>query len=236
MRNFVVTNIVTTTIVVLGFTSTALAQTANSQKIGTINIQQAVQSTQEAKAAMAKLQREFVEPRTKNLEGMQNEIKDLQDKLQRSGNTLSQTAKDDQQAEINRKTKTFNRAVEDYQADSDDKQRELLADFSTKMQGVMDVFARDNGYALIFDTSNRDQSGLMWASAAVDVTGAIIAAYDKAHPSVAGATAPPITPTAPPPAQIKPVTPPPSSTKPPATSNQVPTGVKPSTPPPAPAK
>ncbi len=209
MRNSVVTKIFTTTIVGLGLASVAIAQT----KIGTINLQQAVQNTAEAKAAMSKPQREFVEPRTKALEGAQNEIKDLQDKLQRSGNTLSQTAKDDQQGEINRKTKAFNRAVEDYQADSEDKQRELLADFSTKMQAVMFAFGQDNGYALIFDTSNRDQSGLMWAAPAVDITAAIVAAYDKAHPSAAGAAAPPITPSAPPPAQIKPVTP---AAKPPA--------------------
>lgn len=207
--------IFTTTLVGLGLAAAAIAQ-SNPQKIGTINIQQAVQNTQEAKAAMSKLQREFVEPRTKALEGMQAEIKDLQDKLQRAGNTLSQTAKDDQQAVINRKTKDFNRAVEDYQADSEDKQRELLADFSTKMQTVMVSFGTDNGYAMIFDTSNREQSGLMWAAAGIDVTTAIIAAYDKAHPSAAGAAAPPATPTAPPPAQIKPVTPPASTAKPPA--------------------
>src|SRR5262249_250016 len=116
MRNSVVTNIFTTTILAIVLATAAVPQTNVPHKLGTINIQQAVQNTQEAKAAMAKLQREFVEPRTKTLEGLQAEIKDLQDKLQRSGNTLSQTAKDDQQAEINRKTKAFNRAVEDYQA------------------------------------------------------------------------------------------------------------------------
>ena len=216
MKNSVVTKMFTTAIVGLGLAGAAIAQTGTAPKIGTINIQQAVQNTQEAKGSMSRLQREFVEPRTKALEGMQAEIKDLTDKLQRAGNTLSQTAKDDQQAIINRKTKDFNRAVEDYQADSEDKQRELLADFSTKMQAVMEGFGRDNGYSIILDTSNRDQSGLMYVSPATDVTMAIIAAYDKAHPSAAGAAAPPITPSAPPPAQIKPVTPPASATKPPA--------------------
>ena len=54
-------------------------------KIGTINLQAAVPNTAEAKAATAKLQREFVEPRTKQLEAKQAEIRDLQDKLQRAG-------------------------------------------------------------------------------------------------------------------------------------------------------
>lgn len=205
-----------------GLAGLAFAQSPQPSKIGTINVQQAVQNTQEAKAATAKLQREFVEPRTKALEAQQAELRELQEKLQRSGNTLSQTAKDDMQAEINKKTKLFNRGVEDYQADSEDKQRELLADFSTKMQAVMIAFGTDNGYAVIFDTSNRDQSGLMWAASSIDVTMAVVAAYDKAHPATVptGATATPAP--APPPAPIKPATPPPAATKPPATQTPPP--------------
>lgn len=191
-----------------------VAQTpAVPTKIGTINLQQAVPNTQEAKAATAKLQREFFEPRTKGLEAKQAEIRDLQDKLARGGNTLSQTAKDDQQLAINRKTKDFNREVEDFQADGEDKQRELLADFSTKMQTVISTYVQANGFAVIFDTGSRDTSGLVWASTAVDITQPVIEAYDKAHP----ATVPPAAAGAKPavtPAPVKPVTPTPPPAKP----------------------
>ncbi len=200
--------------VCLGLASGVLvAQTPT--KIGTINLQQAVPATAEAKAATAKLQREFVEPRTKALEAKQAEIRDLQDKLARAGNTLSQTAKDDQQLAINRKTKDFNREVEDYQADSDDKQRELLADMSTKMQAVIAEYVQANGFALILDTGNRDTSGLVWASTAIDITQAVVDAYDKKHPATGGAAA-----AAPPAgaaktvAPVKPITPTPPPAKP----------------------
>jgi outer membrane protein len=203
MRSLAVNKLLTALTVGLGLTSAALvAQTpAIPTKIATINLQQAVPGTQEAQAATAKLQREFVEPRTKGLEAKQAEIKDLQDKLARAGNTLSQTAKDDQQLVINRKTRDFNREVEDYRADSDDRQRELLADFSTKMQAVISEYARANGFAVILDTGNRDTSGLVWASTAVDITQGVIDAYDKAHPATvpapaAGAAKPAATPAA----------------------------------------
>ncbi|MEO8096872.1 MAG: OmpH family outer membrane protein [Acidobacteriota bacterium] len=162
-------------------------------KIGVINLQQAVPNTQEAKAATARLQREFVEPRTKALTAKQDEIRDLQEKLQRGGNTLSQTAKDDQQLAINRKTKDFNREVEDYQADSDEHQRNLLGDFSTKMQSVISAYAAKNNFAAIFDSGNRDTSGLIWSADGVDVTQAIIEAYDLAHPATVPAAAAPAT-------------------------------------------
>jgi len=186
-----VNKLLTALTVGLGLTCAMLvAQTpAFPTKIGTINLQQAVPNTQEAKAATAKLTREFVEPSTKGLEAKQAEIRDLQEKLARAGNTLSQTAKDDQQLAINRKTKDFNREVEDYQANLEDKQRELLADFSTKIQSVISEYVQANGFAVILDTGNRDTSGLVWASSAIDITQAIIDAYDKAHPATVPASA-----------------------------------------------
>lgn len=210
------TKILTALTVGLGLACALLvAQTpAVPTKIGTINLQQAVPNTQEAKAATAKLQREFVEPRTKGLEAKQAEIKDMQDKLARAGNTLSQTAKDDQQLAINRKTKDFNREVEDYQADSDDKQRELLADFSTKMQAVIAEYTQANGFAVLLDTGNRDTSGLVWASSAIDITQGVIDAYDKKHPATVPATAAAKPAATPPPAAAPKTTPAPAAAKP----------------------
>ena len=226
MRSFSVTKLLTALTVGLGLACAMLvAQTpAVPTKLGTINLQQAVPNTQEAKAATAKLQREFFEPRTKGLEAKQAEIRELQDKLTRAGNTLSQTAKDDQQRVINSKTKDFNREVEDFQADGEDKQRELLADFSTKMQAVIATYVQANGFAAIFDTGNRDTSGLVWASSSIDITQAVIEAYDKAHPATvppaaAGAKAT-TTATPPPAAPSKPATPPPSTPAKPAAGKQ----------------
>lgn len=189
----------------------AMAQ-APPTKIGVINLQQAVPSTAQGQAAVAKLQKEFVEPRTKALEAMQVEIRDLNEKLSRGGNTLSQTAKDDLQAGIAQKTKIFNRAVEDYEADSDEQQRKLLGDLSAKFQTVMLQFGRDGGFAVILDSGNQN-AGLVWSSDAVDITQAVVDAYDKANP--AGALAAP--PKAPATTGVKPAAPPPAATKPPAT-------------------
>lgn len=178
-------NIVLATVMAGGL---AMAQAPT--KIGVINLQQAIPATAEGQAAVAKLQKEFVEPRTKALEAMQAEIKELNDKLQRGGSTLSQTAKDDLQNLINQKTKQFNRAVEDYDADGEEQQRKLLGDLSVKFQAVVQQFGRDNGYAVILDAANPN-SGLVWSSDAVEITQAVIDAYDKAHPVASPAPAKP---------------------------------------------
>lgn len=155
----------------------AFAQTP--VKIGIINLEQAIVSTQEGQAALARVQREFVEPNTKKLEAMQAEIRELQDKLNRGGNTLSQTAKDDMTKEINRKTTAFNRAVEDYEFEAQEEQRKTLDDLTTKMRAVVRDYVSKNNFAVVFDTAN---SGLVWAADTLDITRAIIEAYDQANP------------------------------------------------------
>jgi outer membrane protein len=206
MKRIVLNRVLTGLTICMGLAGGVLvAQTP--AKLGTISLQQAVLNTQEAKAASAKVQREFIEPRTNELKAKQQAIVDAQDKLQRGGNTLSQAAKDELNLDIQRKTKDFNRGVEDFEADQEDHQRELLADFSTKMQAVIEAYSRANGFAMIFDTSNRDQSGLVYFSSAIDITAAIIEAYDKAHPAAVSAPSPAPPPTAPPASPKPPATP-----------------------------
>ncbi len=98
-------------------------------KVGIVNLQVAMQNTNEGKAAVADLQKRFIDPRTTELTGKQNDIKDMTDRLQRGGNTMSQTVKDDLQRQIDAKTKSFQRDVEDYNAvDREEEERKILDD------------------------------------------------------------------------------------------------------------
>jgi outer membrane protein len=190
-------------------TPTAAAPT----KICVINLQSAMLSTKQGQAAAETFRTKFAEPKEKELQAKQAEITDLNDKLQRGANTMSQTAQDDMKKTIDRKTTEYKRAVEDYQFDRDDEQRKLLDDLSAKMQSVIDRFAQEKGCAVFLDVTNPN-SGVMWTSNAADMTRQVVEAYDKAQPVTAA-----------PAAAAKP---PASAAKPPATT--------PAKPPAAPAK
>ncbi len=192
-------------------TPTATAPT----KICVINLQSAMLSTKEGQAAAETFRTKFAEPKEKELQAKQAELTDLNDKLQRGANTMSQTAQDDMKKSIDRKTTEYKRAVEDYQFDHDDEQRKLLDDLSAKMQSVIDRFAQERGCAVFLDVTNPN-SGVMWTSNAADMTRQVVAAYDKAHPVAAAPAAtakPPATTPAKPPATI-PVKPPAAPAKP----------------------
>src|SRR5215471_18045951 len=142
MRSFVVMKNLLTTVLLGGATaSLVLAQapaaapaaaTAAPAKIAVIQIQAALGATKEGQKAAADLEAKMT-PRKKDLDGKQAEIKELQDRLQRGGNTLSDSAKEDLTRNIDTKTKSFNRQLEDAQAELEAEQQKLLQQLGQKM-------------------------------------------------------------------------------------------------------
>jgi outer membrane protein len=165
---------------------------AAPNKVGVIQIQAAIVSTKDGQAATADLEAKMA-PKRKELETQQASIKDLQDKLTRGGNTMSQSAKDDIQRQIDSKTKSFNRDVEDAQAEAEAEQQKLVNELGGKLMQVIDKYAQQMGFSVILDVSNPN-TPVLYASNTVDITKDIIDLYDKqapALPKTGGAAATP---------------------------------------------
>lgn len=146
-------------------------------KVGVIQIQAALAATKEGQKAAAELETRMA-PRKKELEGKQSEIKDLQDRLQKGGNTLSDSAKEDLTRNIDAKTKSYNRQLEDAQAELEQEQQKLVNVLGQKMMAVIDKFAQQNGFAIVLDVSNQN-TPVLYASNTVDITKEVIDLYDK---------------------------------------------------------
>ena len=161
-------------------------------KVGVIQIQAALAATKEGQKAAAELETRMA-PRKKELEGKQSEIKDLQDRLQKGGNTLSDSAKEDLTRNIDAKTKSYNRQLEDAQAELEQEQQKLVNVLGQKMMAVIDKFAQQNGFAIVLDVSNQN-TPVLYASNTVDITKEVIDLYDKtvftATPAAARPAAP----------------------------------------------
>jgi outer membrane protein len=195
--------------------------TPTPTKVGVIQIQAALAATKEGQKAAAELETKMA-PRKKELEAKQNEIKDLQERLQRGGNTLSDSAKEDLTRNIDTKTKSYNREIEDAQAELQEEQQKVVNALGQKMMAVIDKYAQQNSFAVILDVSNQN-TPVLYASNAVDITKDIIDIYDKtvftptpaarapaAAPRPAPAAAPrPAAPAAPKPAAAPPAAVPP---------------------------
>jgi len=157
-------------------------------KVAVIQIQAALAATKEGQKAAAALEVKLA-PRKKDLDGKQAEIKDLQERLQRGGNTLSDTAKEDLTRNIDAKTKSYNRELEDAQAELEQEQQKVVGALGQKMMAVIDKYAQQNGFAIVLDVSSQN-TPVLYASNTVDITKEVIDLYDKtvftATPAPAG--------------------------------------------------
>lgn len=165
-------------------TAVALSAAAFGQsaptKVGVINIQSALVSTKDGQKAAQELETRR-SPKAKEFEKRQADIRQLQDSLNRGGNAMAETAKQELVRNIDVKTKAFNRDLEDAQAEWDQDQRKVLEELGQKIMVVIDKYAKDNGYSLILDVSN-PQTPVLYASNAIDVTKDIVELYDKNSP------------------------------------------------------
>ncbi|HXX44526.1 MAG TPA: OmpH family outer membrane protein [Candidatus Acidoferrales bacterium] len=181
--------------VVWGQAGTAAAS-APTMKVGVINIQAAIASTAEGKQAAAELQSQFA-PRTAELQTLQKQGQEINNRLQSGQTTLSDEEKARLQRQYDGLNRTFQRKQQEFQEDTQDAQQDVVNRIGRKMIDVLDKYSKENGYAVILDTSSQ-QTPVIYAANQIDVTQDIIHLYDQSYP-VKG-TSSSTTPTAPKPA------------------------------------
>ena len=160
-------------------------------KVGIINIQSAIVGTKEGQKAANDMQARFM-PKKTELDKKQGEIAELQDKLNKGRNTLSEEARQSLMREIDAKTKAFTRSTEDAQAEVDQEQQKVMNELGGKILAVIDKYARENGFSIILDVSS-PQTPVLFASSNIDITKEIVDLFDKNIPimtSPAATTAP----------------------------------------------
>lgn len=169
---------------------------APTSKIGVLILEAAIGNTVEGKREFDALTKRF-EPKQQELKAFKDEIDTLTNQYKAQADKLSDDEKTARQQAIAAKTKNAQRLLEDVQQDANQQQQEIARKIYEKMLPVIDKFARDNGYTMIVDYN---QGGnIVWASETVNVTQAIVDAYNAAAPASAPSApsaAKPITPAA----------------------------------------
>ncbi len=184
--------------VLIGTSISLFAQVAPT-KVGIIHIQNAIIGTKDGQVAAKSLEERFM-PRRKEVEKKQADIGAMQNQLRASSNTASEDVKNKLMRDIDVKQKSLQRDAEDFQAEVDQEQQKVLGELGGKIMAVIDKYATDNGYAIVIDVSSQ-QSPVLYAATAIDITREIVALYDRNAPSAAKPPAPAAAPTAAPPAK-----------------------------------
>ena len=157
-------------------------------KIALIAFEQAVFATNEGQKTVQDIQKKY-EPKRAQIETQGKEVDSLKKQIQSAPATLSDEERATRLKNIDSKEKELNREAEDannaYQADL----QEAYGKVARKVSATVQTYVAQNGYTLLLDVSNQQNSNVMWASQNpnIDITMAVVEAYNTAS----GVAAPP---------------------------------------------
>jgi outer membrane protein len=193
--------------------NTATLSGGTGTKVGTINMTQAILASNEGRRDFEALSKKL-EPKENELKGKNDEIEALKKQLNTQGDKLNEDARANLVKQIDSKQKVLDRDMQDAREEFNNQQNELAQKILQKMGPIVIKYAQDNSFGVLIDTSQQwPQGPVLWNNDAVDVTKAVVDAYNlqSGVPAPAAGTGAKPTSTTPKPI-TKPATPP--ATKP----------------------
>jgi outer membrane protein len=168
-------------------TAAAGVPAAAGNKIGIVNIQEAIFNTNEGKKEFDALQQRYG-PKNNELKTQGEEIDKLKNQLQAQQDKLNEEARAAQVKTISEKQKTWQRSAEDFQAEVQQAEQDIVSRLGQKMLAVLDKYAKANGYAVVLDVSNPQTSPVLYAHPGTLITKELVDAYNVDNPAVAPTT------------------------------------------------
>ncbi len=164
---------------------TAAAPQAVPAKVALIAFQQAVFATNEGQRSVLDVQKKY-EPKKAQIDSLQNEVDSLRKQLQSAPATLSEEERATRLRNIDTKEKQLSRDTEDASNAYNTDLQEAFGKVAQKFDTIMKSYVQQNGFTLLLDVSNQS-SNVMWALQSIEVTQAVVDAYNRSS----GVAAPP---------------------------------------------
>jgi len=152
-------------------------------RIAVIDVQRVLASSTAGKQAYDKLKK-MQEDRVTKAQKMDEEIKALDNDINTKKLSLSEDKLTDMAKQLSDKRIVMQRYAQDADREVGEARDRTLAELETKIKPVIDALGKEMGLAAIF---NKFESGLVYASDAIDITDTVIKRFDSASPAPAAA-------------------------------------------------
>lgn len=185
---------------VTAITAVAISAPAHAQqeisRVAVIEVQRIVQDSAYGKETLGKVQR-IQQQKQDELTKRQKDLRDLEEKIQSGGKSLSEETMEKLQKDYQGKAVELKRFQDDAQRELEDMQRKELGELEKRIMPVIDAYAKEKGFTVVF---NKFQSGLLYATEGADITDEVIAKFNSqivtgapaAKPAAAAAPAKPV--------------------------------------------
>lgn len=154
-------------------------------KYAYINVQRVAAESAEGKSASDRV-KAFQDQKVRELNEKNKALQSAQQKLEQGGGVMSDAARGQLQAEIEKQTRDIQRFTEDAQQEVQTFTQQLQQEFERKLNPVIDKVAREKQVHFVFSAA---ESGLVWADPGMDLSTDVIRAFDTAAPAAPAAPA-----------------------------------------------
>jgi outer membrane protein len=160
----------------LGWFGFAAGPAMAETKVGVINTEQILLESQTGKKAVAELKK-LQDQKEAELKAKEQEIRDLQTKLNEGRLSLAQEKLDEINKQLEERVISGRRLQDDANRELGKRRDELLGGVDQKVMPLISKLGKELGYTLIF---RKFESGLIYADDAIDITQMVIERLDAA--------------------------------------------------------
>jgi len=150
---------------------------AETFKVAVMDQQVVVEQSKAGKRAMEEL-KAYSTTRQKIINADDQELKELQQTIQ--DGKLEDSAKQEKQIQFQAKLDAYQRRLADFNREIQQKQREMVADYSRKVQAAAQAVGEKNGYVAVIDKGHAAAIKIvLYHQPALDVTDQVVKEFDR---------------------------------------------------------
>ena len=144
-------------------------------KIGTVDMQKALQSVEAGKKARAQLEKDF-NNKKKDLQTEEAAIKKMSDDFNKQALAMSDEAKNKKRAELQERVMKFQELTGRSQQEIEVKQRDLTQPIIAKLKTIIAESAQKKSYTVVLE---KNENSVLYSLDKDDITAEVISAFDK---------------------------------------------------------
>jgi outer membrane protein len=153
------------------------ALAADPLKVAVMDQQLVIERSKAGKRALDEL-KAYQATRQKIINADDQELKELEQSIQ--DGKLSETAKQEKQNQFQTKLEAYQRRLADFNREVQQKQREMVVEYTKKVQDAAQVVAQREGYVAIIDRGNEAMIRIViYHQPSLDVTDQVAKEFDK---------------------------------------------------------
>ena len=161
-----------------------VAQRADAQdiKIGVVDLQRAMNETEDGRQAKRRLKALF-DKRQKEFDAMQDELKRMGEQLEQQKNVLAEAVLRERYAQYQQKLAELQQFYMESQRELAAKEAEFTQQILERMQAILRRIGQAEGFTLIIEAN---EGGVVFAPTHLDLTDRLIQRYNAEHPARSG--------------------------------------------------